>query len=171
MTPVIYWVRRDLRLADNAALVAACEAGPVVPVFIYDEVVEQQGAAPRFRLGEGLRVLSKSLEDVGSRLILRRGPALDVLRSVIKEVGAKSVVWNRLYDPVSKARDTRVKTALKSDGIDVRSFAGHVLFEPWTVETKTGGFYKVFTPMWKMVRGRDVAEPLAAGLRRTPWRS
>jgi deoxyribodipyrimidine photo-lyase len=38
---------------------------------------------------------------------------------------------------------------------------GHVLFEPWTVETGTGGFYKVYTPFWKAVRGRDPGEPLS----------
>jgi deoxyribodipyrimidine photo-lyase len=48
-----------------------------------------------------------------------------------------------------------VKTALKEDGIAARSHAGHVLFEPWTVETGTGGFYRVYTPFWKAVRGRD----------------
>ncbi len=162
MKPVIYWVRRDFRLSDNHALVEACErGGPVIPVFICDEVLEGQGAAPKFRLGEGLRVFAKTLEDAGSRLVLRRGAALDVLRELIDETGAEAVVWNRLYDPVSKERDTQVKAGLKDDGTDAHSFAGHVMFEPWTVETKTGGFYKVFTPMWKMVRDREVAAPLS----------
>ncbi|WP_296420487.1 cryptochrome/photolyase family protein [Pseudooctadecabacter sp.] len=163
MKPVIYWVRRDLRLSDNAALSEACASGrPVIPVFICDEVVEGHGAAPKFRLGEGVRVFGQALAEAGSRLILRRGAALDVLRALIEETGAEAVVWNRLYDPQTKARDTSVKAALKDDGIEVASHAGHLLFEPWTVETKTGGFYKVFTPMWKSVRGRDVATPLKA---------
>ena len=50
--PVIMWFRRDLRLGDHPALTAACESGkPVIPLFIHDEVVAGQGAAPRFRLG------------------------------------------------------------------------------------------------------------------------
>lgn len=162
MTPVIYWVRRDFRLSDNAALVAASEGGrPVVPVFICDDIVEGHGAAPAFRLSEGVRVFAKALEAAGSRLILRRGPSLDVLRALVADMGAQAVYWNRLYDPVAKARDTDVKAALKDDGVEAKSFAGHLLFEPWTVETKTGGFYKVFTPMWKNVRSRDVAAPLS----------
>lgn len=162
MTPVIYWVRRDFRLSDNAALVAACKAGPVIPLFICDDLVEGHGAAPKFRLGEGVRVFADALKAAGSRLVLRRGDALSVLRDVVRETGAVTVVWNRLYDPASKARDTFVKATLKDDGVDAQSFAGHLMFEPWTVETKTGGFYKVFTPMWKMVRGRDVVQPLPA---------
>lgn len=162
MKPVIYWVRRDFRLSDNAALNAACAGGrPVIPVFICDESIDALGAAPKYRLGAGAEVFDRSLRDVGSRLIFRRGDALDVLRSLIKEVGADGVYWNRLYDPMSKVRDTNVKARLKGAGIEAKSFTGHLLFEPWTVQTKMGGFYKVFTPMWKMVRNRDVAPPLA----------
>ncbi|OAN71305.1 deoxyribodipyrimidine photolyase [Jannaschia sp. EhC01] len=158
----IYWVRRDLRLSDNPALVAACESGAVVPVFICDEVVEGHGAAPKWRLGLGVEAFGDALRTVGSRLILRRGNALEVLRTLIAEVGADAVHWNRLYDPDNRKRDEAVKSGLKDDGIKAVSHNGHVLFEPWTVETKTGGFYKVYTPFWKAVRDRSPGEALAA---------
>lgn len=161
MQPVIYWVRRDFRLSDNAALRAACDTGrPVIPVFICDEVVTQHGAAPKFRLGEGVRVFAQRLEQVGARLILRRGNALDVIETLVAQTGAQAVYWNRLYDPASKTRDVAVKAALTAAGVEARSFAGHLLFEPWTVETKQGGFYKVYSPFWKAVRSRDLLAPL-----------
>ena len=156
-TPVLMWFRRDLRLADHPALTAAVATGrPVIPVFIHDECVEKQGAAPRFRLGLSVDALGRDLAALGSQLILRKGRAIDVLRDLIAQTGARDVYWSRLYDPVNKARDTTLKAELKAADIHAQSFAGHLLFEPWTVETKTGGFYKVFTPMWKMVRGRDL---------------
>jgi len=162
-SPIIIWLRRDLRLSDHPALTAACQSGrPVIPLFIHDDQSEALGAAPKFRLGLALECLSETLEDKGSRLILRReGDALNVLRDVIKETGAGAVYWSRLYDPAAKDRDSRIKEALKDDGIDACSYSGHLMFEPWTVETKTAGYYKVFTPYWKSVRGRDVAEPLS----------
>jgi deoxyribodipyrimidine photo-lyase len=83
------------------------------------------------------------------------------LRALIAETGAQEVHWNRLYDPASRARDEAVKSALKSDGVAARSHGAHVLFEPWTVETGTGGFYRVYTPFWRAVRGRDPGEPLS----------
>ena len=142
---------------------AARETGrPIVALFIHDQVVDRLGAAPKWRLEKSLASLQTSLENIGGRLVLRRGNALEVLQKVIAESGAGSVYWSRLYDPASKERDTDVKSALKAQGIDARSFSGHVMFEPWTVETKTGGFYKVYTPMWKMVREREVAAPLSA---------
>jgi deoxyribodipyrimidine photo-lyase len=161
--PVIYWTRRDFRLTDNLALVAACDSGaPVIPVFLCDEVVEGHGAAPKWRLGLGAEAFADTLADVGSRLICRRGRALACLEALIEETGATAVHWNRLYDPEARTRDERVKSALKSAGIEAVSHAGHLVHEPWTVETGTGGFYKVYTPFWKAVRGRDVAEPLVA---------
>ena len=162
-SPILVWFRRDLRLADHAALTAACATGrPVIPVFIYDDHVAGLGAAPKMRLGLGVAHFAGALRQHSSCLILRKGPALAVLRALVRETGAGAVYWSRLYDPASKARDTDVKTALKEDGVEARSFAGHLLFEPWTVATKTGGFYKVFTPMWNMVRGRDVPAALPA---------
>lgn len=162
-SPVIIWFRRDLRLCDHPALHAACETGrPVIPVYILDDLAEGLGAAPKWRLGLGLERFARSLEAAGSRLILRRGDVLKVLSDLIRETGAGAVYWSRLYDPDSVARDTRVKSTLKEDGIEARSFGGHLMFEPWTVQTKTGGYYKVYTPFWKMVRTRIVDAPLPA---------
>ena len=162
-SPILMWFRRDLRLGDHAALTAACATGrPVIPVFIHDEQVADLGAAPKMRMGLAVDHFGDALRAQCSQLILRKGAALDVLRDLITQTGAGAVYWSRLYDPAAKTRDTDVKAALKSDGIDAQSFAGHLLFEPWTVETKTGGFYKVYTPMWNNVRNRDIADALPA---------
>ena len=158
--PVLMWFRRDLRLSDHAALTAACETGqPVIPVFINDPLVDRLGAAPKWRLGLGIGALAESLKDKGSRLILRRGDALEVLQDLIRETGAGAVFWSRLYDPDSVDRDTKIKETLKDADIDARSFGGHLMFEPWTVETKSGGFYKVYTPFWNAVKNTGVDEP------------
>jgi deoxyribodipyrimidine photo-lyase len=156
-TPVILWFRRDLRLADHPALTAACADGrPVIPLFIRDPETDALGAAPKWRLGEAVASLQTRLEARGSRLILRHGKALDCLRAVIADTGAGAVYWTRCYDPDAVARDTEAKAALKADGIDAQSFAGHLLFEPWTVETGEGGYYRVYSPFWKAVRDREV---------------
>ncbi|MDJ0627268.1 MAG: deoxyribodipyrimidine photo-lyase [Rhodobacter sp.] len=160
-TPIIVWIRRDLRLGDHAALSAAAASGrPVIPVFIHDGVTEGLGAAPKWRFGLGIAAFAQRLEGIGSRLILRRGAALKVLQALIGETGAGAVWWQRAYDPASKDRDMQAKAALKQAGLDARSFPGHLLFEPWTVETKTGGFYKVYTPFWKAVKGSHLDGPL-----------
>lgn len=134
----------------------------MIPVFIHDDAVAALGAAPKWRLGLGLEAFGRALADKDSRMILRHGPALEALQALVKETGASAVYWTRLYDPDAVARDTRVKSTLKEQGVEARSFGGHLMFEPWTVETKTGGFYKVYTPFWNMVKTRDVEPPLGA---------
>ncbi|SFI74977.1 cryptochrome/photolyase family protein [Celeribacter neptunius] len=156
----IWWIRRDMRLADNPALVAAAQAGQVLPVFIRDDSVTSLGAAPKWRLGLGLADLMARIEGQGGRVLLRSGDAKEVLLSLAQETGATAVYWNRLYDKAAIARDTEVKTALKAAGIAAQSSNAHLLFEPWTVQTKTGGFYKVYTPYWKAVRQMPVAGAL-----------
>ena len=164
--PVIWWIRRDLRLRDNPALSAALETGaPIIPLYIHDPQDEGLGAAPKFRLGLGLERFAKALEGRGSRLTLRRGKALDVLRDVIAESGAGQVVWSRLYDPEAIKRDSEIKEQLKAADITVKSTGGRLMFEPWTVATKEGGMYKVYTPFWKSVRDRGVDDLIDAPAR------
>lgn len=160
--PTLLWLRRDLRLADHPGWkVALAGGGPVIPVFILDEVVEDTyGTAPLWRLGLSLADLERRLDGLGSRLVLRKGSAQTVLEDLIGETGARRVVWSRLYDPQSIARDKAVKKALGEDGIEAKSVNGSLLFEPWTVETGQGGFYKVYSPFWRAVRGREVADAL-----------
>jgi len=161
-SPILWWVRRDLRLSDNPALTAAAETGrPVIPVFILDEVAETHGACPKWRLGLGAEALAGRLDGRGSRLIFRRGDALEVLRALVAETGAHTVHWSRAYDPDAVARDTAVKAGLKDDGIDAQSHPGHVLFEPWTVATGQGGPYRVYTPFWRAVKDREVPPALS----------
>ncbi|NVK45885.1 MAG: deoxyribodipyrimidine photo-lyase [Rhodobacteraceae bacterium] len=157
----IWWIRRDFRLDDNPALVAAAKAGRVVPVFIHDDTVDGLGAAPKWRLGLGLDHLMARIEELGGKVVLRHGDAKDKLLQLVKELGAGGVYWNRLYDKAAIARDTEVKSALKEAGVEAQSANAHLLFEPWTVETKTGGYYKVYTPFWKSVRDHPVPEPVA----------
>ena len=57
---ILYWIRRDMRISDNPALIEAVTSGAlVVPVFIYDEWFSELGAAPKFRLEKSLLSLQK----------------------------------------------------------------------------------------------------------------
>ena len=156
-TTILYWIRRDMRVSDNPALSEAVNSGAyVIPVFIYDDWFSQLGAAPKFRLEKSLVSLQKQYERLGSYLIIRKGPSRAVLRELIKETGATSVVWSRDLDPKAIERDTEIKQDLKANCINAKSYRGQVLFEPWKVSTKTGGFYRVYTPFWNSVKDQFV---------------
>jgi deoxyribodipyrimidine photo-lyase len=157
---LILWFRRDLRLGDQPMLAAAVATGrPLIPLFIMDPETEGIGTAAKWRLGLAVEAFATALDKIGLRLVLRRGPALAVLQGLLAQTGADGIWWSRLYDPQSVARDTGVKSALKAAGHEARSFPGHLLHEPWTVETGQGGFYRVFTPYWKATRDLAVPAP------------
>ena len=161
--PTLLWLRRDLRLSDHPALRAAvARGGPVIPVMIRDDQMHGLGAAPKWRLGLGIEAMGRALAEKGSRLILRSGQAAEVLSALVEETGAGAVYWTRAYDPESIARDRGVKETLVAAGVEAQSHAGHLLFEPWEVETGQGSYYKVYTPYWNAVKSRDVAAPLTA---------
>jgi deoxyribodipyrimidine photo-lyase len=101
-----------------------------------------------------LNALSNELDARGSRLVLRRGPSLAVLRELAKECGADAVVWSRRYEPASIARDTAVKSGLKDAGLEAESFNSALLYEPWNLKTGQGGPYRVFTPFWRASQAR-----------------
>ncbi|MDB5470820.1 MAG: Deoxyribodipyrimidine photo-lyase [Caulobacter sp.] len=152
--PTLLWLRQDLRLADNPAL-AAIE-GPVIPVYILDETdgVRPMGGASRWWLDKSLAALAVDLEARGSRLILRRGTAGQVLADLVRETGARAVHWNRLYEAGTIARDRAIKADLTAAGIEVLSCNAALLNEPWEIQTGAGGPYKVYTPYWRAARQR-----------------
>ena len=161
ITPIIVWIRRDFRLHDNPMLRAAQDSGrPVIPIFIFDEIVETYGSAPKWRLEEAIRYFQNTLEGLGSRLVVRKGQSLDVINDLLAETGATSIYWARAYDPKSIARDKKIKLALKQQSIDAKSFKGFLVFEPWLAKTKAGTFFKVYSPMWRALQELQV-EPEA----------
>ncbi len=163
--PSICWFRLDLRLADNPALKAAIRrGGAVVPVFIWAPEEEGDwppGAASRWWLHHSLAALDAHLRRIGSRLVVRRGPALEALHTLARETGAGAVYWNRRYEPAVRDRDERVARALRVEGLETESFNAALLQEPWTVRNKTGKPFQVFTPYWRHCLAQpDPVEPL-----------
>jgi deoxyribodipyrimidine photo-lyase len=160
-SPALVWFRLDLRLTDNPALAAALKrGGPVVPVFIWAPEEDGDwppGGASRWWLHQSLKALAADLESSGARLVLRRGPALDALRALVRATGARAVFWNRRYEPALIARDRAVKEALRAEGLEVESFNSALLFEPWTVANRAGKPFQVFSPFWRHCLG--LAEP------------
>jgi deoxyribodipyrimidine photo-lyase len=159
----LVWFRRDLRLADNPALVAALSAcRSVVPVYVHspdEEAPWRPGAASDAWLRRSLIALDESLRRLGSRLVIRHGPALEALNALAAETGATHIYWNRLYEPARVARDRAVKAGLRGAGLVAEGFNAALLNEPWEVTRDDGGPYRVFTPFWKACQRAGIDRP------------
>lgn len=159
----LVWFRLDLRLDDNPALIAAAERGPAIPVFIWapdEENPWPPGAASRWWLHQSLTALQSRLESIGLRLIVRRGSTMGALQGLVSETGATAVFWNRRYEPAVISRDGAVKSCLRDRGIEAESFAGNLLFEPWTVQSKSAQEpFQLFKAYWKACLNIQPAPP------------
>lgn len=154
--PLIIWFRRDLRLADNPALDAAVKSKrPLILLYILEtDMRRKEGAAKKVWLHHSLLSLAKDIQSRGGQLILKQGTAKLVLDELIKQTGASAIYWNRRYTENGREIDAAIKLDLKARSLEVKSFNANLLTEPWAIKTKTGGFYKVFTPYWRAVRAQ-----------------
>ncbi|WP_409432717.1 cryptochrome/photolyase family protein [Litorimonas sp. RW-G-Af-16] len=163
--PIIVWFRRDLRLTDNPALFHANETGqPIILLYIYETNRDREmGAAKRVWLDHSLEKLGKDIADKGGKLLIRVGEAAKILDDVIEQSGADTVMWNRRYTEDGREIDSAIKSDLKERGLTAESFNANLLSEPFKVMTKSGGYYKVFTPYWRAAKDYlDVSDPLPA---------
>jgi deoxyribodipyrimidine photo-lyase len=144
MQPVLFWFRRDLRLADNIALAEAAETGrPIIPVYVIDS--QDAGGASRWWLHHSLASLDRSLRGLGSSLLLRSGRPEQVLAELAAESGADTVFFNRRFEPESRDQER----TLAESGIELAGSTDYLVSPPTSLKTQTGGCYRVFTPFWK----------------------
>jgi len=148
--PTILWFRRDLRLHDQAALVAAAKAGPVVPVYILDDEAPRDwrlGGAARWWLHHSLASLDRSLRERGARLILRRGRAVDELAKLADAVGTKKVHVLRHYEPWWRNTERAI-----AERLDLVRHDGNYLAPPGTITSGSDAPYKIYTPFWRALQ-------------------
>ncbi len=173
MKTTVVWFFNDLRVSDNPALAAAAQRGAVVPLFIYapEELGDRApGGARRWWLHYALQSLDESLRARGARLIVRRATrSLDALEAVLTAARADALYFNQRYDPQRRQLDEQIAQRFHQRGIEVRTFASHLLHDPESVRTDSGQPYTVFTPFWKRcLQQLRVPEPLPAPERLTP---
>ncbi len=159
MTTSLLWFRRDLRLADNPALLAAVEAGDeVVPVFIWDPRLLARGGVRVARLEASLAALSA---DTGGALIVRTGDPVGVIAQLAEEVGAREVHVSRETTPYGRRRDERVRAVLEGSGRELVESGSPYAVEPDRVKAGSGGPYRVFTPFSRAWRDHGWPAPFA----------
>ncbi|MEJ7630263.1 MAG: deoxyribodipyrimidine photo-lyase [Nocardioidaceae bacterium] len=155
----IMWFRRDLRLADNPALMAAVDAGDdVVPLFVLDpRLWRPAGPSRRSYLLASLAALS---ERIGG-LVVRSGDPAEVVPAVAAEVDAEEVFVAADFGPYGARRDQGVEEALQDGGGRrlVRRGSPYAV-EPGEVRNQQDGGYQVFTPFSRAWREHGWPDPL-----------
>jgi deoxyribodipyrimidine photo-lyase len=158
------WFRRDLRLLDNPALIAAAEAGggSVLGVFVLDPaLLAPSGAARLAVLYRSLRSLDAQL---GGDLVVRHGRPATVLGELCREVAADSVHCAADFGPYGAARDEAVAQALPAPL--VRTGSPYAV-PPGRLVNASGAGFQVYSAFYRAWLARGWPEPAPAA--RTQW--
>jgi deoxyribodipyrimidine photo-lyase len=169
----LLWFRRDLRIGDHPALLAAVddagEGGSVVPVFVFDPRLWNPSGAPRRQfLLDCLADLDRQLDGA---LVLRSGDPARVIPALAGEVGAASVHVTRDTGPYGRRRDTAVEEALGD--LPLVSTGSPYAVTPGRVTKDDGTPFRVFSPFsrawraqgWRPPAPRPSSVPWAGGVR------
>ena len=171
----VHWLRADLRLDDNRALLEASRrARELAFVFVLDErlLASERTGAPRVRfLLDGLGRLAADLEAKGQRLVVRRGDPVREVARVLEETRAELLVWSRCESPYARRRDARMEGEAARLGVLAQSFKDRVAFEATEVLKKDGSTFSVYTPYrnaWRLRWSEGGEEPEPAPRRLPP---
>jgi len=144
----IIWFRRDLRINDHPALLAAVEsAEQVIPLFILDKTqIKEAGAKLLAYMAQSLRSLDESL---GNNLHIIEGDQVEVLTALIKKYDVQEVHISAEYERYGAERDAKVEAA----GIKlVRTGSPYAVTPGRVVKPSDATPYKVYTPFYRAWR-------------------
>ena len=166
----LVWIRDDLRLGDNPALQAALQSDQATALYVTetDAGHRPDGGASRWWRAESLGLFRRDLSRVGIELRIETGDAGVLLPQVAAEIGVDNVVWNRRYDPHGRNVDAAIKTDLASRGLQVKSYPGNVLVEPFLLKPAGAPSYSVYGAYAKAVQRYGVDRPIASPAAPTP---
>ncbi len=169
MKTVLLWFRNDLRLSDHAALHAAVQAGPVLPVYVLDEEAAGRwapGGASRWWLRHSLERLAADLAAFGASLVLRRGRAATEIPRLASEAGAAEVFAGRAVEPWARTQERQVADALAASGGRLQLHRTVSLFDHDALRAGSGGPYRVYSPFARACLARGAPAPVpGSGLR------
>ncbi|SFV29556.1 cryptochrome/photolyase family protein [Thermoflavifilum thermophilum] len=153
----ICWLRRDLRLHDQAALYHALRKGiPVIVIFIFDRHILDELDDPQDRrmtfIYTQLEKINQQLIALGSSLITFYDTPLDAFQKLIQQFHVQEVYTNRDYEPYARKRDEQIATFLQEKGMAFYDFKDQVIFDRDEILKSDGTPYTVYTPyskQWK----------------------
>src|SRR5579875_174566 len=166
----VMWFRRDLRLRDNPALLAASKHGPVLALFVLDPVLVK--SAGRARLGflfESLRCLDEDIAQRGGRLTVRFGPPWRVVPEVAREAGAASVHITADFGPYGAKRDARVAKALAP--VPLIATGSPYAVSPGALRGPSGEPYRVYSAFARAWRSHGWPPPVDSDRAVARWLS
>lgn len=118
--PFIYRFSTDLRLDDHAGLAEAASRGAVLPAIVIDDALALRLKASPRRAAffcAAVAALDSELREMGSALVVRRGPPGKIIVEIAREIGADGAAWSSSYHAQGIRDDRQVQSELEEAGL------------------------------------------------------
>ena len=141
-TDSLVWLRRDLRLEDNKAILKAQNIGQNFAIcFVFDKnilnplksetfiVKDTDGFVIDNRISfiyHSLKELDGELKKIGSRLILKYGFAHQVIPELVNKFQVKNLICSEDYEPSAISRDNEIKKFVSKNLVNFFSVKEHI---------------------------------------------
>jgi deoxyribodipyrimidine photo-lyase len=150
----ICWLRRDLRIDDNAALYHALKGPyPVLILFIFDKkILDKLNAKDDARVTfiyQTIQNLHTALKKYKSSLLVLNDTPEKAWQQVLETYDVKQVFANHDYEPYARQREDALTEFLSSENISFKTFKDQVIFDKDEVVKADGKPYTVFTPYFR----------------------
>lgn len=162
----LFIFRRDLRLIDNTALIAALKSSKQVLIaFIFDpQQISNKNKylshnAIQFML-ESLLELSHEIKQKGGKIYFFKGEPDQIVHKLFSEAQIEAIFTNRDYTPFSNKRDQKISSFCNQHDIAFQQYDDYLLNNPDLIKNKSNSIYKIFTAFYKRCITEQVEQPV-----------
>lgn len=157
---IIVLFRNDLRLADHPALWHAANTGVILPVYIYNDQIQEQDTAQNYWTYYSLQHLQTTLHSYNIPLILRKGEVIAEVLQLALETQADALYLNERFSQSERSEDEQLANVLQAHNIEVKTFYGDTLFDQTAIHNQQNKPYAVFTSFYKRCLQEFARKPL-----------
>jgi len=164
----LVWFRNDLRVTDNEALFRASEeCDEVIPVYIFDPTYFQSerygsrkfGARRMKFILESLEDLKKSLQGLGSDVLVEVGKPDHVLARIGKDYGVTALFAQKEVTKEELRVEEEMEQALEGK-VEINYFHGHSLYHPDDIPFEMENIPDIFSNFRKKCEKEAEVRPI-----------
>ncbi len=163
----LFWFRRDRRLQDNEALLAAAEqSSELIPLFVFPENLYELTPLRQASLIESVTSLSAAIPS-GIEVLI--GDSAEKLSEFVRNNQIDVVFATRAFDTTGMLEQASVAEKLHGLSVPLKLIGSYYAIEPGTVRKDDGSPLRVYTPFYKRWSAFDFGAPFEFDVARYNW--
>jgi deoxyribodipyrimidine photo-lyase len=166
---VLIWYRNDLRVHDHEPLQKALDTkGQVIPFYCFDDRqftttsfgFPKTGKYRAQFLLESVADLKKSLQNLGSDLIIRSGKPEIIISDLVKQLEIDEVYYHKEVTSEELLVENKLKASLSKLKVKIESFWGSTLYLSEDLSFAISAIPELYTNFRKAVENEPIIRPV-----------